>query len=401
MTNQRSKHGSKEAIQSKLLSVVITGRNDDYMGNFKYRITTCLNYLARNVKVLGRLDDIEVLVTDWGSDIPLAKVLPLLPEAGRICRFIYVNPTIARTVRPDGDFCPSWAINASLRRGKGRFLMLFDADSLFPQYSLQALLDLLDGKLTVPFDLDRMLFFFCRYDVPWEVVQSEPTLEEWDRYLFLNAGSLPRAKEWPGLGVAGSGQMMHRTIWDGCRGYNQQLVGQAWIDAEYTLRVTQCYPWMDLSSMGVSLFHMMHWPHNRRGTWPNAVINPHIVSPTMQVNDENWGLANYELDIQRAENIIKSPRTTKSSGRDGKFEPWNKAREELVVELTSQLVREHVQTSIHSWSADQAEWESVCALSWYSLYHYPRVYLEFGIQKGSKFNIFVTPLTHYLREKRS
>ena len=52
----------------KLLSMVVMGRNDDYMGNFKYRLSTCINYVARNLKKLGRLDHVELMVTDWNSE---------------------------------------------------------------------------------------------------------------------------------------------------------------------------------------------------------------------------------------------------------------------------------------------------------------------------------------------
>ena len=381
MTDERKKHNSEDITKSKLLSVVVTGRNDNYMGNFKYRIITCLNYLACNLRDIERLDDVEVLVTDWGSDVPLAKVLPLSPEAGRICRFVYVHPTITRAVQPDGSFCQACAVNVSLRRGKGEFLALLDTDGLFPRHSLQVLLDLLDGKLAVPFDINRMFFLLPRYKVPWEVMQREPTLEEWDRYLLLNAGSLPRAQELSGLGMASSGQMMHRSLWHACRGYDQQLRYWGWSDAELTLRVTQYYPWVDLSSLGVSLFHMEHWPRNR----PVSGVqrhNPHYVSPTFEVNDENWGLANYKMDIQTAENIVESFRTTKSSGIVSQTEPGNKTRRELVAELTNHVVRKHAQTVIQSWRVNSAEWESLCALSWYSLYYYPRAYLEFGIQNA-------------------
>jgi len=365
----------------KMLSLVVMGRNDEYMGNFKYRITTCLNYLARHLTDLGRLDDVEVLVTDWGSMVPLAKVLPLSPEAEYICRFVYVPPSIISTVRPDGDFAPYWAANVGLRRGKGEFCLLFDADSLFPRQSLQTLFNLLDGKIVLPFDVNRIFFFLCRSQVPWEVVQRQPTLEEWDRYLFITAGSLP-PDQGVGLGIAGSGQMMHRSMWHECRGYNQQLIGQAWGDAELTLRVTQCYPWMNLSGIGISAFHMMHWPHNRLGVWHNSVINPYIVSPAMQVNDENWGLGNYQLDMQVAENIIESPQTTELLEAVNPIELWGQTKNELVSELSSHSVREHVQCSLQGWSFDAVEWESLCALSWYSLYHYPRTYIDFGIKKG-------------------
>jgi hypothetical protein len=372
--------GADSVVSSKLLSVVVVGRNDEYLGNFKYCISTCLNYLARGLKDLGRLDDVEILVTDWGSDVPLAKVLPLSPEAGHICSFVYVPPAITFTVRPDGGFCDSWAVNAALRRGKGKFLMLSIADCLFPRHSLQALLDLLDGKVDVFSDVNSILFLLPRYQVPWEIVRREPTLEEWDRYLLLTAGSLPHDQGLPGLGIATAGQMMHRSIWHECYGHNEQLVGAAWTDAELTLRITQCYPWMDLSNIGVSVFHMAHWPHNRPMTWPNAVINPHVVSSTFAANDENWGLGNYELDVKTAENIVGSSRTNGSLETVGPVKRWSQTQRELLDELTSSSIREHVQKTVESTDIDTVEWESLCVLSWYSLHRFPRTYLEFGIQ---------------------
>lgn len=383
MTDGKRKHSSDDVIPSKLLSVVVTGRNDNYMGNFKYRITTCLNYLARNLKDLGRLDDVEVMVTDWNSDVPLAKVLPLSPEAGRICRFVYVPPAVALTLQQPGEvFYPTCAMNTSLRRGQGEFLMMFDADSLIPRRSLRVLLDLLNGKLAVPVRLDRVFFFCSRHDVPWEVVQREPSLEDWDRYLLLSSGQLPRASgSLSGLGVSGAAQMMHRSIWHACHGYNQQLRIQGWLDAELTLRVTQYYPWVDLSSIGVSLFHMEHWPRNRRVPGGQA-HNPPLVNSTFVVNDENWGLGDYELDIQTAENICEPPRATEPSGTVNLIAPWNKTRGEILAGLTSQPVLKHVQRITRRWKVAPAEWGSLYALAWYSLYHYPRSYLEFGIRNG-------------------
>lgn len=87
MTDEKRKYSSEDITQSKLLSVVVIGRNDNYMGNFKYHLTTCLNYISRNLKDLGRLDDVEILVIDWHSDIPLSKVLALGLEARQIWDF--------------------------------------------------------------------------------------------------------------------------------------------------------------------------------------------------------------------------------------------------------------------------------------------------------------------------
>ena len=62
---------------SKLLSFCIFGRDDDYMLDFRYRITTTINYIARNIKNLGQQGEVEILVTDWGSHAPMAHTLKL------------------------------------------------------------------------------------------------------------------------------------------------------------------------------------------------------------------------------------------------------------------------------------------------------------------------------------
>lgn len=382
MNAENGKQISYGETTPKLLSVVVTGRNDDYMGNFKYRITTCLNYLARGLKDLGHLGDVEILVTDWNSEVPLAKVLPLSPEARRISHFVYVPPNVARTLQNPGEvFYPTCAMNTSLRRAEGEFLMMFDADSLIPCHSLRALLELLEGELTIPLRLKDTFFFCSRHLLPWEIVQRGLSLEDWDRYFLLNAGQLPSDPGLSGLGIAGAAQMMHRDIWHACRGYNEQLRIQGWLDAELTLRVTQRYPWIDLSSLGISLFHMEHWPRNRRIPGVQA-HNPHSVSPTFEVNDEYWGLGDYALDIQRAEAIVESAKASKASVVDGKGEACNKTRAQIGMELIGPLVRRHVQMVIPGRSFDLAEWEILCILSWYSLCYFPRSYMEFGISTG-------------------
>jgi len=158
----------------------------------------------------------------------------------------------------------------------------------------------IDGQSNLPFDIDSAFFVFSRFQLPWEIVQREPTLEEWDRYLIMTGSQLPRdATGLPGLGIACAAQMMHRSLWDACRGYNEQFLIQGWGDAELTLRLTQHYPWIDLLGLGVPLYHMEHWPHNKR-IGGQQEHNPPSVSPALAVNNENWGLGNYELKIQTA-----------------------------------------------------------------------------------------------------
>jgi len=371
-----------DETSSKLLSIVVTGRNDNYLGNFNYRISTCLNYLAHNLKDIGYLDGVEVMVTDWNSEVPLSKTLALSPEAARICRFLYVPPSIAVTrQQPGRNFNAPCAANASLRRAQGKFLMWMGADILFPRFSLQAFLELLDGKLSVPFGLDRCFFFCGRQFTSWEMVQRRASLEEWDRYLLLNSGQSPHEQSYYGLGTGSAAQLMHRSIWHSCRGYDEELSYWGWSDAELTLRVTQHYPWVELSSFGVSTFEMESWPNNQRKC--QTPLNPTKVNFAFAVNDVNWGLGNYELDIQSAEKTLEPLKETGFGKAFSHLPGSRKTRSELIAELSSQSVREYVERIIPRKRINVAEWESLCAMAWFSRNYYPRSFLEFGFRDAS------------------
>lgn len=384
---------SRKPVGSKLLSILLTGRDDDYMLDFKYRITTTINYIARNLHQLGRLDDVEILVTDWGSRVPMAQTLLLSPEAGQICRFLYVPPAVVRTVQNGEEmFHTSLATNAGLRRGRGEHLIVSAADTLIPEHALESILALLGGKAPAGIAVDRTYFLLRRYHVPWRFVQRHPTLTEWDRYLFLHAGEYGR-KDAAVFGVsAGAGAlMMHHSLWHELRGLDERLGGWGMNDVDLGLRVTQRYPWIELSCIGVSLFHMEH-PFDDRGTIGQASRNAPIYNSKIQVNDEHWGLGSYDLKIQRAENIggslepADSPESSQKSGfRDVVF--WEQSRQEVLAQMTGDEVLEDVRRIAKimgkdKWTIDSQEIDSLFFLSWFGRYHYPRIYLEFGISQG-------------------
>jgi len=64
------------------------------------------------------------------------------------------------------------------------------------------------------------------------------------------------------------------------------------------------------------------------------------------------------------------------------YEEWNKSPQEILAELNSQPVHEHIQKISQQVKINPAEAGSLFALAWYSLNRYPRNYLEFGIRYG-------------------
>lgn len=384
---------SRKPGGSKLLSILLSGRDDDYMLDFKYRITTTINYIARNLHRLGRMGDVEILVTDWGSRVPMAQTLLLSPEAGEICRFLYVPPAVVRTAQNGEEtFHISFAVNAGLRRGRGEYLMASAADTLIPEHALESILALLGGKPLAGIAVDRTYFLLSRYHVPRHFVQRQPTLNEWDRYLVLHAGECGRENAAVfGVSAGAGALMMHHSLWHELRGLDERLGGWGMNDVDLGLRVTQRYPWIELSCIGVSLFHMEH-PFDGGRTIAISKRNPCMYNSNVQVNDDNWGLGSQNFELQRPQKISICEKPAESclllqQSASNKVESWDQSREEIQAELASNETRNHVGQIARlaarwEWNIDSMEIYCLFFLSWYSRHHYPRRYLEFGTRHG-------------------
>ncbi len=338
---QASARPAGPARTMKELTFVFSARNDNYMGNFLYRLTSAINFLARNLEIIGRLDQVEFLVADWNSDVPLQQAVSLSPAAASVTQFIRILPAMAKTVLPpDQIFHAAISFNSVIRRGTGKYVMMLDSDALLPCHSLRALFDLLEGRSGLPADPATTYFVADRRHVPWEMVQSEPTLEGWNDYLTTHGGELPVDPGMPGLGICQGGWLAHRDIWHECRGYDESLAYWGWIDAELALRITQKHPWVQMSGVGVQIFHMEHWPRNRRGSHHKA--NPTVVSQSYAVNNVNWGLGDKPLQVFPAGplSVPKAPAAGQPvNSRTLLAELKNHARERSVRDLIRQVTK--------------------------------------------------------------
>ncbi|NJL71465.1 MAG: hypothetical protein HC888_07515 [Candidatus Competibacteraceae bacterium] len=86
---------------------------------------------------MKRERDVELVITDWGSEIPLANTLPLSECAARVSRFLYVSPDTIRSSQNGKEyFHTARAINVALRNSVSRFLLLAAADELMTENAL-------------------------------------------------------------------------------------------------------------------------------------------------------------------------------------------------------------------------------------------------------------------------
>lgn len=93
MHNENLQTSSSNHPRKPVLPLILCSRNDQYQGNSPLRLETALNYVAQNVYELGRKEDVEVIVADWGSETPLRGVLQLTPAAAKIPLELPLKPS--------------------------------------------------------------------------------------------------------------------------------------------------------------------------------------------------------------------------------------------------------------------------------------------------------------------
>lgn len=334
-----------EYDSGNLLSLIIGGRNDNFMGNFKWRLAATLNFMAESLSRIGRLDDVEVVVCDWGSERPLHLEMKLTPLARQIARFVVVPPHIAEPLQQDSPFPIPIVQNVAIRRCRGKYIAQTDSEILFTDNALDRLLKILEGHIDVGVSPDRALLVASRKHVPYELTMCQPSIKELETYLLQYGAMLPGEFLIPGIGTPSALALMHRALWDELGGYDERLIYWGWMEIDLYLRIGQKYPWLDTGNAGVIVYHLEHYPKNDR-TDQRRKANPTQVPVTFRANDDNWGLCNEPLAIETAPDVGRQNRHSVDSSH------WR-------VDQLSAMPAEQIQAMIAdpsiAWQVDQVQ----------------------------------------------
>ena len=306
---------------SPALSLILCSRNDQYMGNSRWRLATSLNYLAENVARLGRESEVEVLIADWGSNPPLSDALELGAIAARLVRFLLVPRELALRLQQDSPFPEVLALNAAARRAAGEYIGRIDQDTLVGSRFLQAFFDLHEGRRRLESPLDSTLLFSGHRHVPYRLAVRCPAPGVVDRFIERRATTLP---------VEGSDTispfylkavgiwLLHRRLWHECGGYDERMIYMNGMEANMMHRLMKKYPMADLGSLvGHDFYHLEHYhPWALRKTSTHRRVNPHLPfrePDRMNPNGEAWGLT--------AHGLPEAARSTRQGGAPSRAAP--------------------------------------------------------------------------------
>lgn len=369
--------------KSPLISLIVGGRNDSYMGDFKWRFSAAINFLCQSLKEIGRIGDLELVVCDWGSEVPLHKVLTLCPEAKDVVRFVVVPPEVAKSVM-DAKECtfPIPIVqNIVIRRSRGQFIGQTDSDVLYTTSTLLSLFAALEGKVPhVPFD--KAFLTGGRRHMPLPQILSQPSYVQLRDYVLRNGFLLNPEIPQAGSAAPTSLVMMHRDLWFEMNGYDEKWVHWGWMDLDLALRATQRYPIVHLDNFGLNLIHLEHYAvrdydpkkHFRR-------TNRSDDNPVYVANDERWGLADHDFQICEVENVdaqlCAEARPSGLSRTD-----WNISPQQISAELATPDLHKHIQEILQAVKVpiQAEEGPALTLLGWAAARIKPRVFVESGMR---------------------
>lgn len=307
------------------LSLILCSRNDQYMGNSLWRLQTTLNYVAQKVQELSREQDVELLVADWGSEIPLRDVLELSPAAARIVSFIQIPPETARDLQKDSPFAEVFALNAAARRSSGDYIGRIDQDTLVGKRFLEYFFALYEGRQQLDIPLNSALLFANQRMVPYRVVVRDPSLWAVDKFIdwfgrFFKIEVSPRNLFYKhGVGI----WLIHRDLWSECGGYDEQMIYMNLMEVNMISRLMNKYQVINLGQLvNYAFYHLEHYhPLTPRRSSTHRKVNPRrqftnyeIINP----NGPDWGMIQYQLEklpYSQEKNKAKEPASSQPTFR--------------------------------------------------------------------------------------
>jgi hypothetical protein len=254
-------------------------------------------------------------VADWGSETPLDQVVRLTEAASRLVSFLWIPPDVASTLQRDSPFPEVLALNAAARRAKGEYIGRIDQDTLVGGRFLRTFFDLAEGRDPRGTALASSLWYANRRSIPYRFGVRCPPLEHVDRLVRLfgswlpvgRVGSRPFWTYWVGIWLA------HRDIWQEARGFDERLIYYNWMEVEMIRRLKRRYEVIvDLGAMiDYDFYHLEHVaPGTRPGTRharKNTDLDWNAEPQTVDVNNELWGLAEYDLSTRMAAPFDRAP----------------------------------------------------------------------------------------------
>lgn len=265
------------------ISAVICSKNDSKDNNL--RMTLAL-------KNMINLYD-EIIIVDYGSEIPLHKTLiDLLPKTNKL-RCINVSQDLTQRFNPDNptSFMEVWARNIGICRATSDFIVSTNQDVIIDRPNI--------------INEDTM-YTVARYCVPESHLQSISNQTNYLEFLKNIKGQFekhPNSTDeqgrptwdpgdiWSLVVSCGDFQIAHKNIWNKIKGFEETMIHRGYADSNIMRKASKFFK---IQRMDIDIFHLDH-PANTSYHYQVNDRMKYVNNFDETTNSDTWGFSDIEI----------------------------------------------------------------------------------------------------------
>ena len=300
----------------KKVSIIITGRNDDYLENYIFKTSYILNNTLETIFRNKLQKYFEIIFIDWGSSKLLSDTLFIDKNYRKIVKFYHVPNIIAnKEIDFKKRINTSKAHNLGIRKSKSEFCLLSHSDQLYPSYVLKNLKNLINGNFVDKKILDRSYIYIPRKYLSFDYFKNYPSNSMIERY-FKNVNfSLQKWKN-PSFIIGGGwgGILAKKKIFENLEGlkedyYINENEGQISPDLDFHQKSSLKYDAIDASNFGIFTYRFFDASIENKSSSKIDNRKKYLVkrlppNHTFKKNP-NWGLKKFKIKRKKITNQIK------------------------------------------------------------------------------------------------
>jgi hypothetical protein len=281
----------------KKLSIIITGRNDNYLNNYIDQTGRALNYTLKSIYEKKLEKNIELVFIDWGSGKLISDEIFIENKYKKLISFYHVPLKISKKERDyKYRINTSKAHNLGIRLSKSEFCLLSHSDQIYPPYVLSNLISLINGKLTSKKKFIDSYFYIPRKYLSYDYFKNNPSnyminryfenlnfsLQEWKNASFVTGGG------WGGILAKKKFFEINQGLNEGY--YLSKKIGMISPDLDFHQKTSLEYNMIDASNFGIHTYR--YFEPNKNDNRTKYLVNR--LPPKLNNLQDNkaWGLKN-------------------------------------------------------------------------------------------------------------
>ena len=292
----------------KKLSIIITGRNDDYLKDYILKTSYVLNHTLETIYKNKLEKYFEIIFVDWGSKKLMSDVLFIEKKYRKFIKFYYVPKNIAnKEIDYKRRINTSRAHNLGIRKSNSEFCLLSHSDQIFPSYVLKNLKNFISGNLIDKKIFDKSYIYIPRKYLSYDFFKNFPSSNMIERYFKNINFSLHKWKN-PSFLIGGGwgGILAKKKIFENLEGLKEDYYisrdeGQISPDLEYHERSAKKFDSIDASNFGIFTYRFFEKNNNRE----KNLVKRLFPYDTSNQNNLNWGLNKKSIKNKKIQNNKK------------------------------------------------------------------------------------------------